>query len=316
MSDNKRNLVILFDGTWNDADEKIDDATNVEKIYRLLPNSYINNIHYEEGVGTRSQESISGLIWGSGIDDRILGSYRFLQSKFDGVDLRNDQSKIYIFGFSRGAYTARTFAQLLYYCGVPQKDGNPNKAWDAYYRQDLKLAEKLRDGGNFFDINIEMLGVWDTVKSTLDDDRNDMLLYPNVKYAYHAMAIDEKRKLFPILRFRKDPRISEVWFAGVHSDIGGGYKRKESQLSDITLLWMVKAAEKHGLAFVSDYLDYLAPSPLGTMHNSLQGVWKELGTQNRTILSKDILHVSVEERLLASIRYEPTNIPNEPLFSI
>jgi uncharacterized protein (DUF2235 family) len=305
-----RNLIILFDGTWNKAQTGgDDDQTNVEKFYRLLPDSYVPNIHYEEGVGVKSEEEILGGVFGIGIDDRILGAYRFLQSRCTDEGFEN---RLFIFGFSRGAYTARTFAQLLYYCGVPVKNKNFQKAWDCYYQQDLTAAKSLKESGEFSDINIEMLGVWDTVKSTLDPDRQDTTLYPNVKAAYHAMAIDEKRRNFPVLRFTEDERIQQIWFAGVHSDIGGGYPDQQSLLSDITLSWMVQAAQQHGIEFIADVMDYMAPYPLGMMHNSFEGGWAILGEKVREIKENDSIHSSVKTRVEGGIGYNPANLPVNP----
>lgn len=305
-----RNLVLLFDGTWNKADTGIDDdQTNVEKLYRLLPDSYVKNVHYEEGVGIKSEEEILGGAFGAGIDERILGAYRFLQSRYTDQGFDN---RLFIFGFSRGAYTARTFAQLLDYCGVPTPKGNCQKAWDCYYRQDRQAADKLKQSGDFFDVSIDMLGVWDTVKSTLDSNRNDTTLYPNVKAAYHAMAIDEKRRNFPVLRFTEDPRITQVWFAGVHCDVGSGYAGNESQLSDITLAWMVDAAQKNGLEFVADAADYMNPSPTGKLHDSYTGFWKTLGENVRHIGDRDSVHASVKARIEGGVSYYPINLPIDP----
>jgi uncharacterized protein (DUF2235 family) len=305
-----RKLVLLFDGTWNKAEDGGDDnQTNVEKLYRLLPDSYVDNVHYEECVGVKSEEEILGGVFGAGIDERILGAYRFLQSRCAERDFEN---RLFIFGFSRGAYTARTFAQLLYYCGVPTPNGKPQKAWDCYYHQDRDAAEQLKKSGKFFDVNIDMMGVWDTVKSTLDRDREDTTLYPNVKAACHAMAIDEKRRNFLVLHFNEDERIRQVWFAGVHSDIGGGYPSEESQLSDITLAWMVEAARQHGLELISDFMDYLDPNPTGMLHKSYKGEWEALGENIREIGEQDSVHSSVKDRLEGHVGYRPANLPADP----
>jgi uncharacterized protein (DUF2235 family) len=305
-----RNLIILFDGTWNKAQTGVDDnQTNVEKIYRLLPDSYVDNVHYEEGVGIKSEEEILGAVFGVGIDERILSAYRFLQSRWADPGFEN---RLFIFGFSRGAYTARTFAQLLYYCGLSAPQESPQEAWDCYYKQDSEAAAKLKDSGRFFEVGIEMLGVWDTVKSTLDPDRKDTSLYPNVRAAYHAMAIDEKRLNFPVLRFDVDQRVTQLWFAGVHSDVGGGYPGEESGLSDIALAWMVDAARHHGVEFVADAEDYIAPNPESDLHNSYEGKWVRLGERVRHIGATEKIHSSVKTKLEAAIGYHPGNLPADP----
>ncbi|MFA5687775.1 MAG: DUF2235 domain-containing protein [Kiritimatiellales bacterium] len=308
-----RNLVLLFDGTWNKATENGDDnQTNVEKLYHFLPKNYKYNVHYEEGVGTKSNEKILGGTFGAGIDERISGAYRFLQRRY----AEDTDNKLFIFGFSRGAYTARTFAQLLYYCGMPRKEQNMKNAWKSYYKQDSEAANKLKKSDNFFDVEIEMLGVWDTVKSTKDPDRKDTVLYPNVKAAYHAIAIDEKRKNFPILHFDTDSRVTQTWFSGVHSDIGGGYPDEESQLSNITLSWMIDAAKKHGLEFIENINDRLALDTDGTskMHDSYCGNWRVLGKHIRQINPNDHVHSSVRTRILNNASYRPLNLPDNPLY--
>ena len=303
-----RNLILLFDGTWNKAGTDGDNSeTNVVKLYRLLPNSYMENVHYEEGVGIKSEEEILGAAFGSGIDERILGAYRFLQRRYAEKDFDN---RLFIFGFSRGAYTARTFAQLLYYCGVPTSEQHAHAAWDCYYHQNEEAAGRLKQSGDFPDANIEMLGVWDTVKSTLDPDRKDTTLYPNVKAAYHAMAMNERRRNFPVLRFDEDERITQVWFTGVHCDIGGGYP--ETELSDITLAWMVDAARQHGMEFITDAMDYLDPDPTGMIHESYTGFWLTLGERVRHIGDHDNVFSSVKNRLLGDIGYHPANLPADP----
>jgi uncharacterized protein (DUF2235 family) len=305
-----RNLILLFDGTWNKAkSDGDDDQTNVEKFYRLLADSYRENIYYEEGVGVKSEEQVTGGIFGAGIDERILGAYRFLQSRYMDSDFDN---RLFIFGFSRGAYTARTFSQLLYYCGLPTKQENCRKAWRCYYNQEDNTAIKASQ--NYIDVEIEMLGVWDTVKSTLDKDRKDTTLYPNVKAAYHAMAIDERRRNFPVLRFHEDERVKQVWFAGVHSDIGGGYSSEESQLSDIALSWMIDGASQHGVEFREDFKDYLDPNPTSKMHDSYVGEWKYLGENMRHIEDQDSIHLSVQARLNGDVGYAPSNLPLSPKY--
>jgi len=271
--------------------------------------SGVTVIELHGDVSADGEEEILGVVFGEGIDERILGAYRFLQSRYTDIGFEN---RLFIFGFSRGAYTGRTFAQLLYYCGIPTPKGNSQKAWDCYYRQDRKTAEELKQLGDFFDVSIEMLGVWDTVKSTLDPDRKDTTLYPNVKAAYHAMAIDEKRRNFPVLRFAEDKRITQIWFAGVHSDIGGGYPGNESQLSDITLNWMVDAARQHGLEFIPNVMDYMDPKSTGMMHDSYEGRWKILGESVRHIGDQESVHASVKDRLKGNVGYHPTNLPDDP----
>jgi uncharacterized protein (DUF2235 family) len=302
-------LVFLFDGTWNQAADGNDDQTNVEKLYGLFPDSSIDNLNYEKGVGTRINEEISGGSLGYGIDKRILGAYRFLQSRFERYKGDEASIRIFIFGFSRGAYTARVFAQLLSFSGVPVQGLVERTGWNNYLNQDEEAAQNLKDKGDYFDVEIEVLGVWDTVKSSYHKDQNDDILPSNVKAAYHAMAIDEKRSLFPILRFKSDKRIAEIWFAGVHSDIGGGYPSDESGLSDVTLEWMVNQAKKHNLEFIPDWAEFLAPNLLENMHDSFKGVTSVGEESYREIRIDDDIHESVFKRMAKKDDYKPKNLP-------
>ncbi|MFA7060521.1 MAG: DUF2235 domain-containing protein [Pedobacter sp.] len=115
-----------------------------------------------------------------------------------------------------------------------------------------------------------------------------------------------------MLQFAEDKRIMQVWFAGVHSDIGGGYPSRESQLSDITLAWMINAARQHGMEFISDFMDYLDPNPTGMLHNSYEGAWKALGENVRGIGNQESIHSSVKARLEGNIGYSPANLPVDP----
>ena len=158
-----------------------------------------------------------------------------------------------------------------------------------------------------------MVGVWDTVKATNDPDYHDQELSGNVVAGYHAMAIDEKRKFFPVLRWKRDQRVLQAWFAGVHSDVGGGYANPG--LSDIALNWMIYRAIGHGLKFKKSYLDeHVSPRPSAAIHDSFKGIWKPLGENERKILKTDFVHRAVAERLEKKPGYRPQNLPAEPRY--
>jgi uncharacterized protein (DUF2235 family) len=144
------------------------------------------------------------------------------------MDWGKEDNKVFIFGFSRGAYAARRLAGLITQCGIPVKTGDVELAWQLYLKQDTLSAEALKQAERFFDIPVEMLGVWDTVKTTTDEDFNDNKLSDCVAAGYHAMAIDEKRKFSPVLKWKPEARVNQTWFSGVHSDVGGGLQRKRS----------------------------------------------------------------------------------------
>ncbi|MFZ2655586.1 MAG: DUF2235 domain-containing protein [Victivallales bacterium] len=312
-----RKLIIGCDGTNNEP-EQLDNGqpapTNVTKFLNLLHGDRGKQIpFYEEGVGTRAWEALPGGMYGYGLDKRILACYRFLRKRFADSDWDRDENKVFLFGFSRGAYTVRRLAGLIAHSGIPVKSADEELGWELYKGKDNASSDKLKKEGRFFDIPVEMIGVWDTVKATNDDDYHDSQLSQNVASGYHAMAIDEIRKFFPVLKWDDDVRVLQVWFAGVHSDIGGGYA--QSGLSDIALQWMIDRSMEHGLIFKARVSQDVIPDASGFIHNSYEGKWLLFGENKRTIPATDLIHYSVKERLEnASVGYKPTNMAASPIY--
>ncbi len=312
-----RSLIVGCDGTWNEP-EQLENGkpapTNVVKFLDSLARlDGRQQTHYEEGVGTRTWEALPGGVYGYGLDKRILGGYRFLRRCFQERGWKREENKVFLLGFSRGAYTARRLSGLIAHSGLPVKSSDANLGWEMYQHRDTTSARRLKKQGRFFDITVEMIGVWDTVKSTNDADYHDSKLSDNVVAGYHAMAIDERRKFFPILKWSRNRRATQVWFAGVHSDVGGGYASQG--LSDIALRWMIYRAMGHGLQFKKDYVRAnVKPNPRGQLHDSFQGIWVPLGTRQRSIPKTDLVHPSVKTRLSARPGYRPTNLPEDPVY--
>lgn len=306
-----RNLIIGCDGTWNKATEPA--STNVVK---LLNACTVKNqvTHYEEGVGTAHWEALPGGIYGEGLNRQILGAYGFLAKRFTDSDWAREENKVFIFGFSRGAYAARRLAGLIAQCGVPVSDSDVKLAWQLYIRRDASSIEELKKVGRLIDIPVEMLGAWDTVKTTTEDDFNDNDLAKCVIAGYHAMAIDEKRKFFPVLKWNTEVRVKQIWFSGVHSDVGGGYN--ECGLSDIALQWMIDRAVEHGLNFKAKTVNGLKKDPFGMLHNSYEGIWEAFGTNLRSIAKSETVHASTKERVQKMEVYKPTNLPKEPNYEV
>ena len=302
MSD--RNLIVLYDGTWNDTNSN----TNLKKTFAAC-SSKNQEFHYEEGVGTAHWEALPGGIYGANIDREILGGYRFLRRRFQDTDYPQDKNKLFLFGFSRGSYAIRRLAGLIDFCGLPVKAADVEIAWQLYLKQDAASVKHLVDEGRLFPISIEAVCVWDKVKTTTDADFNDHKLPSCVSAGYHAIAIDEKRKFFPVLKWNNESRVRQVWFCGVHSDVGGGYS--DNALSDIALKWMIDAACKHGLRVKASSMKALKPNPLGKLHDSYQGIWLALGKKTRAISPNALIHQSVKQRI-AGGQYQPSNLPATP----
>lgn len=303
-----RNLIVCCDGTWNEPESN----TNVWKFQDALRHTRRQQIFYEEGVGTRAWEALPGGIYGYGLDKRILAAYRFLRKRFGERDWQPEQNRIHLIGFSRGAYTARRISGLLAHSGLPKKASDVALGWELYQERDTASAAALKREGRFFDVPIQMVGVWDTVKSTNDADYHDAKLAPNVVAGYHAMAIDERRRFFPVLKWNSDPRVLQVWFAGVHSDVGGGYR--ESRLSDIPLRWMIDRGIQQGLEFLKSKVQALDPSATGKIHESLEGKWKLLGERKRSIPRSAWIHPAVGKRMEQREGYRPSNLPEDPRY--
>ncbi len=308
----ERNIIVGLDGTWNEPARLPDGTvtgTNVVKFLMALTKRGQLQ-HYESGAGTRAWELLPGGIYGYGLDKRILGAYRFLRRCYnDGTPPENN--KLFIVGFSRGAYSARRLCGLLAHSGVPVKSSDVELGWQMYLTRDKNSAAEMKAAGRFIDIPIEMVGVWDTVKATNDEDYNDKQLSPNVKVGYHAMAVDERRKFFPILRWDDDERVKEVWFSGTHSDVGGGCEKAE--LSDVALAWMIHRAAAHGLRFKKSYIErHVCPKIPGHLHESFTGVWKSYGESNRPISEQCAVHETVGRQKETVEEYEPKNLPPKP----
>jgi uncharacterized protein (DUF2235 family) len=281
-----KRLVLCFDGTWNAADSERAE-TNVVKLARAIPvrapSGELQLVLYLRGVGTGGlTDRVIGGALGEGVSNNLRSGYMFLAQNYEPGD------DIYLFGFSRGAFTARSLSGFISVVGLLKREclSDLFGAWQ-YYREpnapgsaspfQLRCQQAAR---------IKCVGVWDTVgalgvPATLLTDFNvEHFGFHNtqpsdiVDHAFHALAVDELRDEFVPTLWTKDPssagapapHVEQVWFAGAHSDVGGGYER-DNALSDIPLVWMARRAESCGL-----YVDHAQlPSslnPLAMMHDS------------------------------------------------
>jgi uncharacterized protein (DUF2235 family) len=281
-----KRLVVCCDGTWNFADQP--SKTNVTKVaLSVLPRSASGKdqrAYYHSGVGTHRWERLRGGAFGVGLSRNVIDAYRFLVEAYEPDD------ELFLFGFSRGAFTARSLAGLVRNCGIVRRDhaDRIKEAW-ALYRDRIEkptgVASTLFRRSYAHETEIHFIGVWDTVGALgipvpgpgwLEPVLNrfnrrwafhDTELSSWVKGAFHALAIDEQRSAFRPALWHQQPgaaeqgqELKQVWFAGSHCDVGGGYK--ETGLSDITLLWMVDQARRHGLEFNAEVLSAAGPSEM------------------------------------------------------
>ncbi|NDV87435.1 DUF2235 domain-containing protein [Aurantimonas aggregata] len=278
----RKRLIVCFDGTWNNADD-IDEtdesgkrATNVQRIARAVRGNsgdIQQIVLYLRGVGstgTQIDRLVAGAT-GAGVEDNIRSAYMFLAQNYrparkeDGHDVPADE--IFLFGFSRGAFSVRSLAGFISSAGLlkRQRLGDLRRAW-TYYRTEGKRSSKdfceVHKSDCHHDPEITFVGVWDTVGALgiprsivglqLDSSHEFHDTTPSkiVANAFHALAIDEYRDEYvPTLWTGKVPKgatVEQCWFAGAHSDVGGGYA--DRTLADIPLVWMARKAEQCGLA--------------------------------------------------------------------
>ncbi len=256
-----KRIVFCSDGTWDNSGSH----SNVYKLYKSLLVTSDQMPFYDDGVGAVSNivlKVIEGAI-GLGIRQKIKDGYTKISNVYEAGD------EIFIFGFSRGAFTARALAGMIAACGLPTQnptDDLVNTAFEAYeHRSERPNILASLAAFKMSQATITMVGVWDTVGSLgftsvlggVDpiDSFMDTTLHPNVLNAYHALAIDEKRPQFqPTLWKTASPgqTLEQVWFSGYHSDVGGGVSEippNNPALSDIPLAWMMTKASALGLKF-------------------------------------------------------------------
>jgi uncharacterized protein (DUF2235 family) len=298
-----KNIIICSDGTGNTAIKN--RGTNVFKMFeaidlnghRIDPNLDPQVAFYDDGVGTETflPLKLLGGAFGFGLAKNVRNLYMDLVRVYDPGDAETPADRIYLFGFSRGAFTVRTLAGLIAKCGVLDRDKLPttdalraavSKAYSTYRRSyrtilgsvlnRILVALRLRrpDADAMADfkqahslpgeVRIRFIGVWDTVDAVggpfhTSDVINavfhrfkfpDRILSDKVDQAAHALSIDEARAAFGPVLWEAKPNVEQVWFAGVHSNVGGGYTKQGMSL--VTLDWMMQKAQQNGLRILAD----------------------------------------------------------------
>ena len=316
-----KRLALFFDGTWNQPGAH----TNVWRLYLMLADKGDDGIpqlaFYDEGVGTRWYDSVSGGAFGAGLSENVRKGYRWLMEHYQPDD------EIFIFGFSRGAFTARSLAGLIARCGLLTPDApiSFTQIYDRYQKGDTvpaiyqlkyfhvqptNLEEKiLRDSNYYHRDFIKMVGVWDTVGSlgvplgNIKGISRNTLTFHNTRlsttteHSYQALALDEYRHpywaiLWTYFVADEAPRgahvghVEQRWFAGAHADVGGGYR--SDLLPQRPLAWLQDKARNCGLgfrSFVSVTDDDLDLVPHDSYSEFLRGAWKVATLGQRYIRS-------------------------------
>jgi uncharacterized protein (DUF2235 family) len=288
-----RRLAVFADGTWNTKDQVSNghiSPTNVVKLHQAVDRRKASAdgteqiAHYHEGVGAGQNifergfghvagalglkslsHNLLGGVTGHGLDTNIIDCYKWLVENYQPGD------ELHLFGFSRGAYTARSLAGFIRNSGLltSSNAGMVDQAFDLYRNRGDESSPKSVQATEFrklysHEVDVTCIGVWDTVGALgiplvlFKQDNaaryqfHDVTLSSHVKYAFHALAIDEQRTPFAPTMWEQQPEalaagqvLEQVWFAGVHSNVGGGYA--DCGPSDTALLWMVERAKRAGL---------------------------------------------------------------------
>ena len=323
----RMNIAVFFDGTGQNRSllpkEKWSNVAILHDAIDEEPQEDVVQYRkYIDGVGTRQGEDLSGGGWGIGLDERIEEAYEFLWEKVNNAIEDGFEPHLYLFGFSRGAYAARWLASLINFSGIPKDNAPRRKMFLNHREQDAKAANELRSKNVVWDgIPIDFIGVWDTVEASVNPSY-DIADVPNqVRSVYHALAIDEWRYKFNPTRFNPSPKVTEVWFPGCHTDVGGGYE--ERAIANETLWWMISGAQDAGLIVKEDFIQATLDSLSSELkfHDELfdgdnSVLWKTsnlkagyTGRFFRTINESDNLHISVNQFAHAAPLERPP-IPN------
>ena len=334
-----KRIAIFCDGTWNTPD-KLENGkpcqTNVVKLANGLSlksaDGILQQLYYDVGIGSegsRISQVYDGAT-GTGISKHILQAYFFLMRNYEPGD------ELFFFGFSRGAFTVRSLSGLIRNSGIlnmkyleklPQAYNLYRSRHPTYHPKEFEATLFRKTYAVEESTKIKFIGVWDTVGAlgnplmlkgivSKRNEFHDTDLSSRIENAFHALAIDEKRKNFEAALWHqqkdsKDQVLEQMWFLGVHSDVGGGYP--ETGLSDISLKWMMEKAQSFNLSFNTIEMN---PDPSGPMHESLKGFYNLAGKYYRPIdlqipgkgNTNEHVHPSVLERYKKITSYRPKNL--------
>ena len=321
-----KRIIYCADGTWDAPGSE----TNVFLIYKALASGAGQEMFYNDGTGADSTDPNQILegAFGQGLFHKIQVGYTAI------ADVYEPGNQIYLFGFSRGAYTVRSLAGMIANCGLPTGNFTPDCVTQVFaaYRDPTNRASILAGLGACALTNapIQMIGVWDTVGSLgipaifggVDEAQYGFLdtsLHPDVQSAYQALAIDEARAQFPATLWTSTPApgqtLVQVWFSGCHGDVGGGTPQggpmdNGTRLCDITLGWMIGNAQAQGLTFkpaaIAPYATFSAQTALDAINQTWTPVY---GPRHlRPIAADAQVANSVALRVQSRLSYEPGNL--------
>lgn len=271
--------VILLDGTMSSLD--YGQETNIGLIYRLLQSQGSRarvSLYYEAGVQWHAWRHTPDVAFGRGINRQIRRAYGWLASRYRPGD------RIFLFGYSRGAYAVRSLAGVIDRVGLVRADCATERnillAY-RYYQSPVERPAQKEFVRRFCHpaAGIEMIGVFDTVKALgmrlpflwMLTERQHLFhshaLGPSVRNGFHALALDETRSVYEPVMWESRPgaegRLEQVWFRGTHGDVGGQLSgfTEARPLSNIPLVWMLQGAQETGLPLPPDWRDWFPADP-------------------------------------------------------
>jgi len=321
-----KRIVFCADGTWDAPASN----TNVYLIYKALTVNASQVTYYDDGIGANATGLTRVLegAFGQGLFQKIQDGYTQIAHVYEPGD------QVYLFGFSRGAYTARSLAGMIAICGLPSGTFTDDCVTQAFaaYRNPASRASILSGltASGLQNATIQMVGVWDTVGSLgipaifggVDESTFaflDTSLHPDVKIACQCLAIDEQRAQFPATLWTSTAApgqtINQVWFSGCHGDVGGGTPQGGpvdggTRLCDITLGWMIAQAQAAGLTFDPAAIAPYATFPAKYALDAINETWTPIyGPQHsRPIPANSSIANSVAVRLQYAQTYAPANL--------
>jgi len=328
-----KRIVICADGTWNRPEKNLkkDVASNVLKFARAIKpvavDGVAQQVFYDWGVGSYYDAAVGG-VTGRGLQKNIMDDYRYIVQNYE------DGDEIYLYGFSRGAYTVRALCGLINNCGIVKRAEASllQQAFDNYKKSSSTWAPRgaksiaFRKAHSHTLKQVHFVGVWDTVGAMgipisflgLFEDKDefyDTKIGSNVSIARHALAIDEHRSDFaPTIWDQKENMdLQQVWFSGAHSDIGGGYKADEGVAlsSDYTLDWMARESLKAGLQTEEHLAQAMKMDPRSEIHNSRRSFYrikKKFYREIKHNKTEVLIHSSVKLRWEGDAHYRPENL--------
>ncbi len=299
-----RDHIIIIDGTMSRLDPG--HETNAGIIYKLLCDAGHGaaSIRYEAGIQWQTWRHTIDIIEGRGINRQIRRVYGFLASRYRPGD------RIFLFGYSRGAYAVRSLAGVIDRVGLLKAEHaterNIQIAYRHYRRATCGSAHRAFVKRFCHDAApIEMVGVWDTVKALgfrapviwrwaeRAHRFHDHTLGPGIRHGYHALALHETREAFePVLWDTPDDHpghVEQLWFRGSHGDVGGqlaGYLPARP-LANIPLTWMLEKAEASGLVLSADWRQRYPTDANAPSSGSWRGWGKYFVLRRKRVVGRD-----------------------------